>query len=110
MEIIRPGINLDFIGRMKVFALVSVVLVALVLLLMVGRVLTGHDAFNYGIDFSGGTLLQLRFQQEMTVDHVRAILHKLNLSETEIQRLEAIAISSSGFRIQPKIWNTCGRE
>jgi preprotein translocase subunit SecF len=86
MEIIRPGINLDFIGRMKVFALVSVVLVALALLLMVGRVLTGHDAFNYGIDFSGGTLLQLRFQQEMTVDHVRAILHKLNLPETEIQR------------------------
>ena len=46
MEIIRPGINLDFIGRMKVVALVSVVLVALVLLLMVGRVLTGRDAFN----------------------------------------------------------------
>lgn len=86
MEIIRPGINLDFIGRMKVFAVVSVVLVALVLLLMVGRVLTGRDAFNYGIDFSGGSLLQLRFQQEMTVDHVRAILHKLNLPETEIQR------------------------
>jgi preprotein translocase subunit SecF len=86
MEIIRPGINLDFIGRMKIFALVSVVLVALVLLLIVGRVLGGRDAFNYGIDFAGGTLLQLRFQQEMAVDRVREILQKLNLAESEIQR------------------------
>jgi preprotein translocase subunit SecF len=86
MEIIRPGINLDFIGRMKVFALLSIGLVALVLLLIFGRVLTGRDAFNYGIDFAGGTLLQLRFQQEKTVDQVRAILHTLNLPEPEIQR------------------------
>jgi preprotein translocase subunit SecF len=86
MEIIRPGINLDFIGRMRLFALVSVVLVTLALLLIVGRTLTGRSAFNYGIDFAGGTLLQLRFQQEMSVDHVRAILQKLNLAESEIQR------------------------
>jgi preprotein translocase subunit SecF len=86
MEIIRPGIDLDFIGRMKTFALASGVLVALVLLLMLGHVLTGRDPFNYGIDFAGGSLLQLRFQQDMTVDQVREILHKLNLPETEIQR------------------------
>src|SRR5262245_14619279 len=86
MEIIRPGINLDFIGRMKTFVLVSGVLVALVLLLILGHVLTGRDAFNYGIDFAGGSLLQLRFQQDMTIDQVREIIHKLNLPETEIQR------------------------
>ena len=86
MEIIRPGINLDFIGRMKTFALVSGVLVALILLFMLGHIVTGRDAFNYGIDFAGGSLLQLRFQQDMTVDQVREILHKLNLPETEIQR------------------------
>jgi preprotein translocase subunit SecF len=86
MEIIRPGIDLDFIGRMKTFALASGVLVALVLLLMLGHVLSGRDAFNYGIDFAGGSLLQLRFQQDMTVDQVREILHRLNLPETEIQR------------------------
>src|ERR1700752_80824 len=86
MEIIRPGINFVFIGRMKVFALVSGGLVAVVLLLIVGHVVTGRDEFNYGIDFSGGTLLQLRFQQDMTVDRVREILHKLNLPEPELQR------------------------
>jgi preprotein translocase subunit SecF len=86
MEIIRPGINLDFIGWMKTFSLVSVALVTLVFLLIFGRVLTGREAFNFGIDFAGGTLLQFRFQQDMTVDQVREILHKLNLPEPEIQR------------------------
>jgi preprotein translocase subunit SecF len=86
MEIIRPGINLNFIGRMKAFALVSAGLVALSLLLIVGRMLTGHGAFNYGIDFAGGTLLQLRFQGEASVERVRTTLDRLNLGESEIQR------------------------
>jgi preprotein translocase subunit SecF len=86
MEIIRPGINLNFIGRMKIFASLSAGLIILSLLLIGGRVLTGEGAFNYGIDFAGGTLLQLRFQKEITVDHVRATLHRLNLAESEIQR------------------------
>ncbi len=86
MEIIRPGINLNFIGRMKPFALVSAGLVMLSLLVIVGRMIAGHGAFNYGIDFAGGTLLQLRFQKETTVDRVRAPLHMLNLGESEIQR------------------------
>jgi preprotein translocase subunit SecF len=86
MEIIRPGINLNFIGRMKMFALLSAGFIILSLLLIGGRLLTGHDAFNYGIDFAGGTLVQLRFQRDVTVDHVRATLHSLNLAESEIQR------------------------
>jgi preprotein translocase subunit SecF len=86
MEIIRPGINLNFVGRMKVFGLVSAGLVMLSLLLIGGRIFAGHNAFNYGIDFAGGTLLQLRFQREMTIAHVRATLHGLNLADSEIQR------------------------
>jgi preprotein translocase subunit SecF len=80
MEIIRPGINIDFVGRMKPFALVSLVLALLSLGLIVVR------GFNYGIDFAGGTLLQLRFRQEMTVDRIRATLQELDLADSEIQR------------------------
>jgi preprotein translocase subunit SecF len=71
---------------MKMFGSVSAALVMLSLLLIGGRLLTGHNAFNYGIDFAGGTLLQLRFQTEITVDQVRTTLDKLNLAEIEIQR------------------------
>jgi preprotein translocase subunit SecF len=79
MEIIRPGINLDFVGRMKPFALVSAGLVVLVLLVIALR------GFHYGIDFAGGSLLQLRFPRDMTVDQIRATMGTLNLAESEIQ-------------------------
>jgi preprotein translocase subunit SecF len=82
MEIIRPGINLDFVGKMKPFALISAVLIVLSFLLIVVR------GFNYGIDFAGGSLLQLHFQKEMTVEQVRDVLRTINLAESEIQRSE----------------------
>jgi preprotein translocase subunit SecF len=82
MEIIRPGINLDFVGKMKPFAIISATLVVLSFLLIVVR------GFNYGIDFAGGSLLQLHFQKAMTVEQVRDILRTINLAESEIQRSE----------------------
>ena len=82
MEIIRPEINLDFVGKMKPFVIISAALVVLSLLLIIVR------GFNYGIDFAGGSLLQLHFQKEMTVEQVRDILRTINLAESEIQRSE----------------------
>lgn len=86
MEIIRPGIRLDFIGRMKPFALASLALVVLIAVLILARWALGYGAFNYGIDFAGGTLLQLHFQQTVSVEQVRTTLRKLDLAESEIQR------------------------
>jgi preprotein translocase subunit SecF len=82
MEIIRPGINVDFVGKMKLFAGISAALVVLSLLLIVLR------GFNYGIDFAGGSLLQLHFQNELTVEQVRETLRTVGLAESEIQRSE----------------------
>jgi preprotein translocase subunit SecF len=82
MEIIRPGINLDFVGKMKPFALVSAALVILSFLLIVVR------GFNYGIDFAGGSLVQLHFSRAMTVEQVRDTLRTIGLAESEIQRSE----------------------
>jgi preprotein translocase subunit SecF len=82
MEIIRPGINLDFVSRMKLFASVSAALVILSFLLIVIR------GFNYGIDFAGGSLLQLHFPREVTVEQVRDALRTIDLAESEIQRSE----------------------
>jgi preprotein translocase subunit SecF len=82
MEIIRPGINLDFVGKMKPFALISLVLTLLSLAVILFR------GFHYGIDFAGGSLLQLHFPQELSVEQVRATLRTIGLAESEIQRSE----------------------
>jgi preprotein translocase SecF subunit len=48
-----------------------------------------HIAYSgglrYGIDFSGGTLLQVRFERPITVDAVRAALTKVQASDSVIQ-------------------------
>jgi preprotein translocase subunit SecF len=48
-----------------------------------------HIAYSgglrYGIDFSGGTLLQVRFERPVTVDAVRAALVKVQAGESVIQ-------------------------
>jgi preprotein translocase subunit SecF len=48
-----------------------------------------HIAYSgglrYGIDFSGGTLLQVRFERPVTVDAVRAALAKVQAGESVIQ-------------------------
>jgi preprotein translocase subunit SecF len=82
MEIIRPGIDLDFVGKMKLFTFISAALVVLSFLLIV------IGGFNYGIDFAGGSLLQLHFQQDLTVEQVRETLRTIGMAESEIQRSE----------------------
>ncbi len=50
----------------------------------------GHIAWQgglrYGIDFSGGTLLQLRFAQSTTVANVRGALDRVRLGDSVIQQ------------------------
>ena len=53
MRFIRES-NINFVGRRRTFFIVS----AVVLLLSILSVVL-HGGFNYGVDFTGGTLLQL---------------------------------------------------
>jgi preprotein translocase subunit SecF len=43
---------------------------------------------NFGIDFTGGTLLNLRFEKPISVADVRSILDKYKLGESVIQKSE----------------------
>ena len=49
----------------------------------------GHIAYSgglrYGIDFSGGTLVQVRFERPITVDAVRSALSRVQAGESVIQ-------------------------
>ena len=56
----------DFIGKRRWAYLISIV----VTLAGLGHI-AWQGGLRYGIDFSGGTLVQVRFQQATTVDAVR---------------------------------------
>ena len=70
----------DFIGRRRWAYLVSVVFILIGLGSMVAR-----GGLRYGIDFSGGALIQIRFEQPVVVDRIRASLEHIKMGESVIQ-------------------------
>ena len=80
MEFIRPGINLNIVGKMKAAALCSLIMVVISLTSLIL-----HGGPRLGIDFAGGTLVQIKFQRETTVDRIRSGLKMINLEGSVIQ-------------------------
>ena len=56
MEIIKPDINIDFVGKRKWAFLLSGLLVLVTIASLVI-----HSGPNYGIDFAGGIEVRVRF-------------------------------------------------
>lgn len=80
MELIKPGTNINFVGRMKLAFSLSLTVIAISILSIVF-----HGGLNMGIDFAGGTLVQLKFQKPTTVEQIRVALKPVNLQDSVIQ-------------------------
>ena len=72
--------NYNFIGRRRWAYLLSIafILVGLGSMAMKG-------GLRYGIDFSGGTLIQVRFEKPVPVERIRTALDGIKLGESVIQ-------------------------
>src|SRR5512144_1528432 len=73
--------NYDFVGKRRWFYIASAALVALSLLSILVR-----GGLNYGIDFTGGTLIQVRDERPATVGDVRRGLDDIKLGAAVIQQ------------------------
>jgi preprotein translocase subunit SecF len=82
MDFIKPDINVDFVSRRRIAIICSLVAA----LIGIGSlVLKGGPL--YGIDFSGGTLVQVRFDQAPDVGEIRKALGEAGLGSSVIQSL-----------------------
>ncbi len=72
--------NFDFIGKRRWAYIVSLLFMAAGLVSM-----WVQGGLRYGIDFSGGTLIQARFEKPVAVDRIRAALEQIKLGESVIQ-------------------------
>lgn len=69
----------DIIGRRKIWYGISLVLIIASVCLMLTR------GFNMGIDFTGGTIMDLRFEKAVNINDVRSVLNDYNLNNSTIQ-------------------------
>ena len=69
----------DIIGKRKIWYAISSLLIIASLFFMVTR------GFNMGIDFTGGTIMDLRFEKAVNINDVRTVLNEYNLSNSTIQ-------------------------
>lgn len=69
----------DFVGKAWLFGGVSLILTvaSLIYLAVAG--------LNYGIDFKGGTEIQVKFDQGVTIDQVRSAMTGLNVGDIGVQ-------------------------
>jgi len=81
MELIKPGINLDFVGKMKYAIAFSAILITI----GIGSVIF-HGGLNLGIDFAGGSIIQVKFQKDVSADQIRAALKSTKLESSIIQQ------------------------
>ena len=78
IELIKPNVNIDFVGNRRYAYAFSGVLTVLCLLAL------GLYGPRYGIDFAGGTLLHLRFHQPVEAIAIRNALGDLG-GEASVQ-------------------------
>ncbi|HDK26185.1 MAG TPA: protein translocase subunit SecF [Candidatus Atribacteria bacterium] len=71
----------DFVKNRKIAYFISSVII------LIGLISIIFQGFNYGIDFAGGTLLQIRFDKPVSTTEVRNVLSEFNLSQSTIQNL-----------------------
>ncbi len=69
----------DFVGKVGFFGGISLLLVVLSMMYLAVR------GINYGIDFKGGTEVQVKFSQPVTIDQIRDSVHGLALGEVGVQ-------------------------
>jgi preprotein translocase subunit SecF len=75
MQIVKPDININFVGRRKIAYIFSL---AVILASVFSLIL--HGGPKYGIDFAGGAEALVQFSEPVTSDRINAALSEMGLT------------------------------
>jgi preprotein translocase subunit SecF len=80
MEIIKSETRFNFVRLMKPAVILSVAVIIIGIASLIW-----HGGPNYGIDFAGGALIQIKFQNETHTDKIRAAVKSIGFEGSIIQ-------------------------
>ena len=72
--------NINFVSQFKKANIISIILFILSILLVFFK------GLNYGIDFKGGTLIELRTEKSIKASSIRDILSSMNLGDVNVKK------------------------
>ena len=79
MEFFKEKTRIDFLGRRKLALVLSVLLLLISIVSLLVR------GLNFGIDFSGGTLVEVGYQQPVEIESVRSALQEGAFDDAVVQ-------------------------
>jgi preprotein translocase subunit SecF len=79
MQIFKSDLNLDFMGKRKLATILSAVLIVIALGSLLAR------GLNLGIDFTGGTLIEVGFPEAVELPAVREKLNQAGFTDAVVQ-------------------------
>lgn len=80
MQLIKPDTRIDFIGKRKIaFCLSAAIIIMTIVSLVV------HKGPRLGVDFAGGSLIQLKFAAPVPIDTITAAFGDIDISVTQVQ-------------------------
>jgi len=85
MQLVKDGVVIDFLGKRFYAGIFSAILLVggLVSVLM-------HQGLNYGIDFRGGTNIQIRFKEVPNLDQLRDFFADKDLGNVMLQTFGSV--------------------
>jgi len=79
LEFLKRDTRIDFIGRRRIAALISISIIVILLLSLFIR------GLNLGIDFTGGTLVEVSYSSSVNAEEVRTNLRRSGLDSVVVQ-------------------------
>jgi preprotein translocase subunit SecF len=83
MQFIKPGTSLDFVGKRKIAYSISG---ALILISIIALVVKGP---RYGVDFAGGSVIQVKFAAPVEIAKIKDGLRSLDVENATVQSVGA---------------------
>ncbi len=81
IELIKPNTKIDFMGKRKITTAISLIIIFIGIISIIVK-----GGLRFGIDFAGGTLVQVSFTKEVDIGKIKSLLKEKAIKSVRVQR------------------------